>query len=51
MLLACLWYNIKPVKIRTDIAASCILIGSLLMTGCYKDYHDIEIVPDGPGDA
>ena len=48
MLLACLWYNIKPVKIRTDNAASFILIGNLLITGCYKDYHDIEIVPDGP---
>ena len=48
MLLACLWYNIKPVNIRSDIAVSFILIGILLMTGCYKDYHDIEIVPDGP---
>ena len=47
MLLACLWYNIKPVNIRTDIGVSFILIGSLLTSGCYEVYHDIEIVPDG----
>jgi hypothetical protein len=47
MLLAALWYNMGAVKSRSQYAVVLTLTCSLLLGGCNKKYHEIEIAPDG----